>query len=224
MASLDAHEITVSIQATKNPKSKLISHEHGSLEDGWDVPSQLWIHLYHDLLLAALSTASNPTVPVSNAVKYYRFVEYFEQHADRYGDGQLVASISKQDFLLKLDDLVPAKMLKIKDRLPHATKEESVKIVRKITITPDMLAEYKQMGGGQELEENIMDHEKQLTLQDFLNNVLQKEHPWLYTTTMDQSKSHKEGGEVSESPRVDRRRRARELHTRLVTELGTLPF
>jgi hypothetical protein len=199
MASLHALVSAVSIGNAESVQPQLMP-----FKDGWSTASLLWIYLYHDLLFAAVSTNSNISVVTHNSVTYTRFVRYFEQNADIYVQAHDATSIDEENFLRKRNDLVPAKLFKIDDKLNHSTKKENIRLVADLTITPHLLEEYKKLRGGQDLEQEIARPERHVALWKFLNDTLEKEHPWLYSVPTDHSAPcEEEDKEMSHQPGLE---------------------
>lgn len=133
----------------------------------------LWVHLYHDLLLAIMHTPSNPLVAVTDGVIYKNFLHYFKPES---------TVVDKRKFLQMRKALLPTRLAKIDSALRHRKNLESAQIIDRITLTPDMLEKYKELRGYSESSEEIPNPEQNADLWDFLNVTVRKEYPALYST------------------------------------------
>jgi hypothetical protein len=182
--------------------SQLNSPCKSASDHSWSDDAVLWIHLYHDLLYAAICTPSSPVVTTSSTIAHEFFIEFFESIPETNGTSkEVVRAKTQHEFRSKRNALVSDKVSKIFTSLVYRTKKTDCTMIRRITITPSMLDEYKKLRGTQNLYEELASPDQHVELWAFVNGALREEYPDLYPRS---TSSIKACEEASEPPHSDR--------------------
>jgi hypothetical protein len=143
----------------------------------------LWIHLYHDLLLAITRTPASPLVIVTGGIVYKNFL-------NRFKSGSFANE--KERFLYERKALLPTRLAMI-NSTSKRRKCHDAPVIDQITLTSDMLEKYKELRGSLEPSEEIPKLEQDAALWGFLNVEVHKAYPELYPIiSKDQDLSTKE--------------------------------